>query len=162
MSTPKKSPAAKSGSNVKTEVKTADAGTAPKTERKPKAKPLPLAQRFELMQFVKEADASMPDSTLASTASEKFGRTISPATITEYRKQFGLASVKKPTAGQLATYIDLLKVQIVGLGATPVPFPAFVEEAGEAAGEASGESASSADASTAGGAVEQPSEAIAA
>ena len=140
MSVSKKTAAPKRDA-AKTENK--DAGTPVKAERKVKAKPLPMAQRFELMAFVKSADASMPDSTLASTASEKFGRTISPVTITEYRKQFGIASVKKPTAAHLATYIGLLKVQIVGLGAQPVPFPVFTdtepgnESSDDAGGEAS-------------------------
>lgn len=146
MSTPKKT-AAKPAAKPANEATNA-ATPATKPERKAKAKPLPLAARFELMQSVKDADPTLPDAVLADALSVKFARTVAPATVTEYRKQFGLASVKKPTAAQLATYIDMLKVQIAGLGAVPVPFPTFTDADDSGSGEVIGAAGTNAEAGT--------------
>jgi hypothetical protein len=75
-----------------------------------------MAQRFELMASVKAADPSTPDAVLAQQASEQFGRPIQQQTIAEYRKQFGIASVRKPSPTSLALYVSILKAALVSHG----------------------------------------------
>lgn len=88
--------------------------TTPKKER---AAAMTTAQRFELMAFVKSASATTPDRTLAAVASDRFGRPISPQTITNYRKEFGIKSVNMPTREELQMQVETQAERILALSA---------------------------------------------
>jgi len=77
---------------------------------------LPLALRFEVMTLVKNASADTPDATLAAQASTLVGRTVQQQTIAGYRKQFGIASVRKPGVKALHARIALLEALITKEG----------------------------------------------
>jgi len=92
----------------------------PKAPRKPRVAAITMAQRFELMTMVKEADTALPDAALAVAVSAKLGRVVSQQTVSEYRRQFGLPVVHKPTSAQLMDYVEVLKAALVKAG-LPVP-----------------------------------------
>ena len=87
--------------------------------RKPRAKPLTMSERFDLMALVKSASTSLSDRALAAQASEKFGRAVSAQAIAGYRKQFGIASVPGPTREQLQARIAQLEKRLEELTAVP-------------------------------------------
>lgn len=109
---------------------------ATKRPRKPKVAPLSLAQRFDLMGMVKGASPTEPDSALAARASAHFGRAIQQQTIADYRKSFGLASVRKPSPKTLAIYVETLKGILAanGIEVPPVPQETAEEPAQQATG----------------------------
>lgn len=109
-------------------VQTATGETKPKAPRKPKVAALSMPQRFALMQMVKEASPTEPDSALAARASAHFGRAIQQQTVAEYRKQFGLASVRKPSPAALAAYVELLKER---MGEHGIEVPAMPQQAAD-------------------------------
>jgi hypothetical protein len=77
---------------------------------------LPLAKRYEIMALVKNADITTPDSTLAAQASVLVGRQVQQQTISGYRKQFGIATVRKPGVRALQMRIALLEALITKEG----------------------------------------------
>ncbi len=115
-------------------------GGAPavKKVRKAKVAPLALAQRFELMGMVKEASPTEPDSALAARASAQFGRAIQQQTIADYRKSFGLASVRKPSPKTLAIYVETLKGILAANGIEVPPVPQETAEEPQEAAQATG------------------------
>jgi hypothetical protein len=61
-----------------------------------------MAQKFQVMTLVQNPEnLHIPDVTLAERASELLGRKVQAQSITDYRKQFGLPSVKKPAGAEL-------------------------------------------------------------
>jgi tRNA U34 5-methylaminomethyl-2-thiouridine-forming methyltransferase MnmC len=84
--------------------------------KRAKAPTLPLAVRYELMALVKNADRSTPDATLASQASQIAGRQVQQQTISGYRKQFGIPSVRKPGVKSLQARIAMLETLITEQG----------------------------------------------
>lgn len=101
---------------------------APRAARKPS---MNLLQRFTLMEFVKNADPSTPDSALAIMATTTLGREVLQATVSAYRNSFGLSSVRKPTAGQLVAYTQVLRGQLLAAGIEPAPMSLAVQEYGQ-------------------------------
>ena len=87
----------------------------PKAKRV-KTPTLPLAKRYEIMALVKNADLTTPDSTLAAQASLIAGRTVQQQTISGYRKQFGIPSVRKPGVKSLQARIAMLETLITEQG----------------------------------------------
>jgi len=115
---------------------------AVKTPRKPKAPAMPLPMKFELLNFVKNADPSIPDSTLAQLAGQHIGRVVQQQTVSEYRKQFGIANVRKLSANQLAAYVEVLKDQLRLAGVVPAERPQEAANQSQApAGAAQGQQA---------------------
>lgn len=105
--------------------KTVEKTVKPKAEpRAPRAPQMTIAQKFEVMNMVKSAPASMPDATLAAAISHQLGRQIQQQTVANYRKEFGLQSVRKPSAQALQAHIDALRAQVISMGGTPCDPPA--------------------------------------
>ena len=97
--------------------KTPTASAAPAAPKKPRVPGMTRAQKFDLMLFVKDFDASAPDITAAKAASEKFGRSISAITIGAYRKDLGLESVPALSKSALLARIAELEARIAELQA---------------------------------------------
>ena len=91
------------------------ATAAPKAARKPRSPSLTMAQKFDLLAFIKLSDPTLPDATLAAEASAKFGHAVTAQSVAGYRKQFGMASVKKPSAADLLAENAALKARIAEL-----------------------------------------------
>jgi hypothetical protein len=72
----------------------------------PRAPSMTMAQRFELMAYIKDAPKTTPDRTLAARATENLGHPVSPQTVTNYRKEFGIPSVGMPTREALQEQVD--------------------------------------------------------
>ena len=87
---------------------------------KPRVKPMSMAQKFEFMKMVKDASPSASDASLAVLATTHFGRKVNQQTVAGYRKEFGLATVRKPTSSQLEAHIQALSAQLVDAGMVPV------------------------------------------
>ena len=85
-------------------------------QRKAKIPTLPLAVRFEIMNLVKTADRTTPDATLTAMATAIAGRPVPQQTISAYRKQFGIPSVRKPGVKSLQARITMLEALIVREG----------------------------------------------
>jgi hypothetical protein len=124
MSTEKKSTAKPLGVvGAASKAASGSTGAVAKPSRAPKRPPLSLLLKCELLMFVKESDKSIPDVDLAKLASIKVGRAVLPATIADYRKQIGIANVRRPNAAQLSAHIEMLKAQVRSLGQEPVEAP---------------------------------------
>lgn len=80
---------------------------------KTKTKPMNMADKFALMDFIRSGDATLPDRMLAERASQRFGRAVNPQTVTNYRKEFGIASVAMPTREELHARIAELEAQVL-------------------------------------------------
>lgn len=77
--------------------------------------PLTLLQRHRVMCHVELAKADMPDAELAESAGALIGRAVSPQTIRDYRKAFGLPSVKSPTRQELEAKVRELQAKLEGV-----------------------------------------------
>ena len=88
--------------------------------RKPKGPSMSTAQKFDLLNMIRNAPASTPDATLAEQASAQFGRKIVALQVSKYRKEFGIASVGRPKAAAMQAYVDVLTAALVSHG-IPVP-----------------------------------------
>ena len=91
---------------------TGAAPAQPKKPRKPKAPSMTMAEKFELLSFVKSADPTMPDARVADLATERFGRKVLTKSVTDYRKEFGIASVPRPTVAQLEARVAELEAKL--------------------------------------------------
>jgi hypothetical protein len=94
----------------------------PKTAKGAVKTRMSMKERFDLMQFIKDADPATPDATLAAEASVGLGRPVAQITVRSYRENFGLASVPKPRAGNLFKRIAQLEQAILALGGK-IPTP---------------------------------------
>jgi hypothetical protein len=109
---------------TKTAAKPKPVPAAKKPKSAPRFPAMTLAQKFDLMTEIKSADATKSDAALASELSTKFSRPVMQVTVAEYRKQFGLASVRKPSAAALEAHVAALKAQLANAGILPVSVPA--------------------------------------
>jgi transposase len=89
---------------------------APKKPRKPKQAAMPLAQKFALLEFIKQADPSATDSAVAEQASAQFGRKVLKVSVAQYRKEFGIASVPNAKPAQVLAYVETLKALLTEHG----------------------------------------------
>lgn len=96
----------------------AQAAKPAKTPRKPKGPSLTMAQKYELLSAVKLSPTNVPDASLAESLSKYFGRKITSAQIKGYRAEFGIASVPKPTTGDLISRIAALEAENASLRAS--------------------------------------------
>ena len=76
-------------------------------EKTPRAPSMTMAQRFDLMAYIKAAPKTTPDRTLAARATEHLGHPVSPQTVTNYRKEFGIPSVGMPSREDLQARVDV-------------------------------------------------------
>ena len=106
---------------------------APKTPRKAKTPAMSLAVKFALLEFIKNADVNASDGAVAEAASAKFGRKVLKASVTGYRKEFGLASVPAPKLADVLAYVELLKVTLADAGVVVPPMAGPAAPAVEAA-----------------------------
>jgi hypothetical protein len=114
-------------SKTKTDTKTAtpaakpaaqaSATPAPKKKRKPKGPSMTMAQKFEVMSMVKEADRNLPDATLAQIIGKKIGRKPSTQTVSDYRRKFGIPNVRKPSIS--LPYVAAMEAKLRELGVEP-------------------------------------------
>jgi transposase len=122
--------------NTKTKAATktaaASASSAPavkKAPRKPKQPSLSLAQKFELLSFVKAADPTATDSAVAEAASVHFGRKVLKVSVAQYRKEFGIASVPNAKPAQVLAYVETLKALLTANGIEVPPLATGAEPA---------------------------------
>ena len=102
--------------------------------RAPRKDPMTMAQKFDLMTMVKGANPTTPDAALAVLATTALGRPVLQQTVAEYRKSFGLASVRKPSAAQMAARIAQLESLLLSSG-IDLPAPtASADGSADAAG----------------------------
>lgn len=108
--------ATKKTQTTKTESAAPTVEAAPAAEGKPKkARSLmTLAQKFELMQLVKSyyATLGLTDIEFAKAATEKLGFRVLPATVGNYRTEFGIAAHKAATVAELRARIAELEAQL--------------------------------------------------
>jgi len=97
--------------------KPAAATAAVKAPRKPRAPGMSPAIKFAVMAHIKEADASLPDATLAEQCTALIGRKITAMQVKGYRQTFNIASVGRPKAGVLQTMLDAANQRIAELSA---------------------------------------------
>lgn len=105
------------------------AAAAKTATRKPRAPSLTLPQKLAVLDLLRKAEsAAVPDADMAARAAEQIDRPVLATTIGQYREQLGLASVPKPTARQLAVYVEVLKAALERLGEDVPPMPAADDE----------------------------------
>lgn len=81
-------------------------------QKKPRKPSLTMSEKFELMSFIKSADQKTPDRVVAAEAASKIGRSVNAQTVTNYRKQFGIAPVQVPTRAQLEARLKELEEKL--------------------------------------------------
>jgi hypothetical protein len=97
--------------------KTKPAAPATPKPRKPREKSMTLVEKHKMITRVIESEATMPDATVADLVGASFGRKVSAAQVAEWRKQFGLKSVPRPSVAQLQAHIEALQAHIEALQA---------------------------------------------
>ena len=111
------------------------AAPAAKKARKPKQPGLTLAQKFDLLQFVKTADPSATDSAVAESASQWIGRKVLKVSVAQYRKEFGIASVPNAKPAQVLAYVETLKALLTANGIEVPPLVVVSAPAASASSE---------------------------
>ena len=111
------------------------AAPAAKKARKPKQPGLAMAQKFDLLQFVKTADPSATDSAVAESASQWIGRKVLKVSVAQYRKEFGIASVPNAKPAQVLAYVETLKALLTANGIEVPPLVVVSAPAASASSE---------------------------
>jgi hypothetical protein len=113
--------------------KTTPAQPATAKPRKQREKAMTLVEKHKIISRIIDSEPSMPDATLADLVGASFGRKVSASQVAQWRKQFGLVSVPRPTVAQLQSHIEALQQQVRARGDEPVPMPKASEASKTAA-----------------------------
>lgn len=81
-------------------------------EQKKRRSPLPIVERAKVLEMIKVADPKLPDAQLAAQISMHLGKAVANSTVTSYRLQLGLRSVKMLTRAEMAARLVELENQL--------------------------------------------------